>query len=222
MSTFHSQPEIVPMFRLFQVNRDRTAFRNAVRRRYRRGTLLRLLKAPDAEARCAALAAIGETCRFRATMPVSNLLRDKDRRVRWMAKRTVRRLRFRVGTPQQRQMLRQIRFCNRDELFWRAYELASTLTTEAPEIAETWMQRALALMGLATIGQQVSFTEIADCIFQTMCRNPHHFEAVLCLGSLHALEGDTGDSRKARQLYRRSLRIYPRYRLAVLALKELG
>jgi tetratricopeptide (TPR) repeat protein len=193
-------PLLVLWYERFLSDHDAQAFAHAVSLRYAPGTLERMLIGGDRYARRAAVLALGMIGDFSSNSAVGKALVDGDRGVRTLAENSIRSLWLRIGTPEQRGILRKIVDLNRRKDYQPAIELATKLIHECPWIAEAWCQRGTAYFHRAQYDQA-----IRDCN-QALEINPFHFTAAAGIGQCFLL---LNNITAALDAFRRALRLNP-------------
>jgi tetratricopeptide (TPR) repeat protein len=174
MSEAHSGSLLVEYFKEFLANRDVDAFRHRVAARYNEGTLGRLVAgSPDPSARRAGVLALGILGSFdQSNAVLGKALADDDLAVRGMAEDALWAVWFRASTPENNQMLEQVRHAISRERLDEAEHLATRLIAEAPDFAEAYNQRAFAYFLQGRLDESA-----ADCQ-QVLTRNPFHIGAI--------------------------------------------
>ena len=125
---------------------------------------------------------------------------DPDRGVRALAESGIRSLWCRVGSANQRRQLGLIIRMNSSHRFADAVSRATQLIDEAPWLAETWNQRAIAYFSLGRHEDS-----IRDCQ-QALELNPYHFGAASGMGQCYL---HLNDRVGALECFRRALRLNP-------------
>jgi tetratricopeptide (TPR) repeat protein len=177
-------------------------FKKSVAARYDQSTLERLLHAPVAEVRQAAVLALGLTGTMQANEALAARLHDEDPAVAEMAADALWSLWFRADLPgnnEELQRLMQMELTDPDA----AVILAGfdALVRQAPRFAEAYNQRAIVYF---RIGE---FTKsIADCE-RVLRLNPYHFGAASGMAQCFMKQKKL---RAALRTYRRANRINPR------------
>jgi tetratricopeptide (TPR) repeat protein len=176
-------------------------FKRAVEARYFENTLERLLLAPDAEARQAALLALQLTGSIHVNASVAKRLHDEDLTTRQMAVDALWSIWRRADTPDNNHELRRLMRLMADD--GNPEEVLSgfeALVKKAPRFAEAFNQRAVFhyLRGDYT-------KAIADCE-KALRLNPFHFGAAGGMGKCFMKQKKL---RAALRIYRRANRINP-------------
>jgi tetratricopeptide (TPR) repeat protein len=193
---------LLDYFARFVADRDVEAFQKRVSARYNEGTLCRIVSgSPDTAARRAAVLALGLSGTFeQSNAALGKALRDPDVAVRSMAEDALWAVWFRAGTPEQNQMLGQVRLSiGRRELDLGERQ-ASRLIEISPDFAEAYNQRAIIYFFQGRFAESVQ-----DCQ-SVLARNPYHFGAVSGMAQCQ-LQLDR--PRDALKTLRRALRLQP-------------
>lgn len=193
-------PLLVVWYERFLSDHDAQAFAHAVSLRYLPGSLERLLLSGERYARRAAVLALGMIGDYSSNSIVGSALVDGDRGVRTLAENSIRNLWLRVGTAEQRKLLRKIVDLNRRKDYQGAIELATRLIHECPWIAEAWCQRGTAYFHRGQYDHAVR-----DCN-QALEINPYHFTAAAGIGQCFLLKNNLN---AALDAFRRALRLNP-------------
>lgn len=193
-------PLLVVWYEQFLSDHDAQAFAHAVSLRYGSGSLERLLLSGDRYARRAAVLALGMIGDYSSNSVVGKAMVDGDRGVRTLAENSIRNLWLRVGTPEQRKLLRKIVDLNRRKDYQGAIELSTKLIHDCPWIAEAWCQRGTAYFHRAQYN-----LAIRDCN-QALEINPYHFTAAAGIGQCFLLMNNVS---AALDAFRRALRLNP-------------
>lgn len=173
-------------------------FRRSIEARYNEATLERLLFAPDAEVRQAAVLALG----FIGTMNINGALaaslHDDDPMVRHLTADALWTLWFRADTPENNRELQRLLRLNKtaDEVLAGLAQLIES----APRFAEAFNQRAIFLFRR---GEHAGAA--ADCE-RVLKLNPYHFGAASGLGQCYLRQKKP---RAALRAFRRALRLNP-------------
>jgi tetratricopeptide (TPR) repeat protein len=192
-------------------------FKKAVERRYIQGTLLRLLAQGDAEARRAAVLALGLTSSMRANAAVAARLRDADPEVRRLAADALWALWFRADAPDNNaELQRLMRLSATPDLVPEQLLNGFTaLIQRAPNFAEAYNQRAILYFRLGDLRRAIQ-----DCE-RVLKLNRHHFGAASGLAQCFVKQNRL---RAALRAYRRAYRIHPHLggiRQAIQSLERL-
>jgi tetratricopeptide (TPR) repeat protein len=174
-----------------------SAFRKQVGRRYTEGTLQRLLQAPEAEARQAAVLALGLVGTMDSNRWLARRLHDGDDKVRQLASNALWAIWFRADSEDNNQELQRLsRLRDRN----KALAGLNALIDRAPRFAEAYNQRAI-LFFQAKLYDKA----IADCE-TVLALNPCHFGAQVgmaqCLMQLRR-------HKAALRAFRKTLRLHP-------------
>jgi tetratricopeptide (TPR) repeat protein len=174
-----------------------TAFRKQVSRRYTEGTLQRLLQTPEAEARQAAVLALGLLGTMDSNRWLARRLHDADDKVRQLASNALWAIWFRADSEDNNQELQRLaRLRDRN----KALSGLNALIDRAPRFAEAYNQRAI-LFFQAKLYEKA----IADCE-TVLALNPCHFGAQVglaqCLMQLRR-------HKAALRAFRKTLRLHP-------------
>lgn len=195
-----AEPVLVSLYRQYLDDEHAASFISAVAERYTLATLERLAEYGPRVTRRAAMLALGFIAPFESNAVLGRGLHDEDRGVRLLAENGIRDLWCRIGTAEQRGLLKSImREINSEQLV-DAVRHSNELIQEAPFFAEAWNQRAIAYF-------QMGYYEVSarDCQ-QALELNPYHFPAAIGLANCY-LELDEGLSALAS--FRHALRINP-------------
>ena len=173
------QPVLARNYQRYLDDQDAAALIDAVAQIYTVGTLQRLAENGNTIHRRAAILSLGMVGDFSCNATLGRALHDKDRCVRLLADDGIRRIWQRVGSAQERTLLRSTTRLNDCGEHGLALEETNDLLAAAPHIAEAWNQRAIAHYRLNR------FEEAAFDAFQALELNPYHFLAASCLGHCH-------------------------------------
>jgi Flp pilus assembly protein TadD len=179
---------------------DVEGFRRRVRSRYSEATLGRLCVGGDVTARRAAVVSIGLIGTMESNAVVAASLADDDPAVRELAERALWSIWFRADSPEHNATLDQIAHQITRGQTGAAIELSTTLIARAPEFAEAYNQRAIALFAEGRFADSA-----ADCR-QVLELNPFHIGA---LGGLAQCYMRLGDRSRALATYRRASELQP-------------
>jgi tetratricopeptide (TPR) repeat protein len=172
-------------------------FKQEVKARYSEGTLQRLVAGPNAEARRAAVVALGLVGTMGSNKAVAQRLHDGDAQVRQLATDALWALWFRAGSDAQNQELQRImRLRDPDE----ALQGFQALIKKAPKFAEAYNQRAILWFRLEEYQKS-----IADCE-ATLKLNPYHFGAQGGMGQCYM---KLRKPRGALKAFKAALRLNP-------------
>lgn len=196
----HPAALLVDYFDTFLRDQDIEGFRQSVLARYNEGTLGRLAESGGIKARRAAVLALGLVGGYSANSAVGERLRDPDPVVRDLAINALWAIWFRADTEENNRLLEEVRDLINRERFHEAVKQATDLIERAPNFAEAYNQRAIALFFLN------QFAESAEDCRQTLHRNPYHVGALAGLGRCY-MELDRRED--ALATYLRALQIQP-------------
>ena len=202
MSEEHAGSLLVEYFKKFLEDRDMEAFRDRVAARYNEGTLGRILAgSPAVAARRAAVVSLGLLGSFeQSNAALGRSLKDSDAAVRGMAEQALWTVWFRADTPENNQLLDQVRNSIRSEQFKEAETLATRLIQLAPNFAEAYNQRAIIYF------QQGRFADSVQDCRQVLRRNPYHFGAI---SGMAECQLRLNRSRDALKTLRQGLKLQP-------------
>jgi tetratricopeptide (TPR) repeat protein len=176
-------------------------FKRSVVQRYGEATLQRLLRWQNAEARQAAVLALGLVGTMKMNPSLAACLHDEDATVRRLAGEAMWSVWFRADTPQNNVELQRIVLMRLDEvgpdMILADYQ---ALLKKAPRFAEVYNQR-----GILQFRCGVYSRAVADCE-RALRLNPHHFGAASGLGQCFLKQKKL---RAALRSFRRALRINP-------------
>lgn len=170
------QPVLARNYQRYLDDQDSAALIDAVSQIYTVGTLQRLSENGNTIHRRAAVLSLGMVGDYSCNTTLGRALHDSDRCVRMLADDGIRRIWRRVGSAQERTLLRTIIRLNDCGEHGLALEESNHLLATAPNIAEAWNQRAISHYRLNR------FEEAAFDSFQALELNPYHFLAASCLG----------------------------------------
>lgn len=193
-------PVLVIYYNRYLTNSDCAMFVKRVARRYSCATLERIASMGDCVARRAAVLGLSLLGDYSSNSVLGRALVDRDRGVRTIAESGIRELWCRVGSGQQREMLRDVADLNDERRHSEAARLATELIHNSPWIAEAWCQRGTAHYHL---GQYDA--AIRDC-HQALEINPYHFTAAAGMGQCYMLQDNPV---AALEAFRRALRLNP-------------
>ena len=151
-------------------------FIKSVSRHYTVETLERLAQCGGVVSRRSAVLALGFLASYKSNPIIAAALCDSDRAVRLLAEHGIRQVWFRDGSAQQQKQLQAIARLNQTLQFQQVINQATHLIDSAPEIAETWNQRAIAYFNLDRFEES-----LVDCQ-QSLNRNPYHYSAIVGKG----------------------------------------
>ncbi len=176
-------------------------FKRAVEARYNEGTLERLLEAPDAEVRQAAVLALGLLGSLAVNASLARRLHDEDPTVRALADEALWGVWFRGDNADHSEELQRLIRLRVAEQTAASVEAAFTaLIRKAPRFAEAYNQRAVFYFRRGNLAKA-----IADCE-KVLKLNPFHFGAASGLGQCFLRQKKL---RAALRTYRRAARINP-------------
>ncbi len=193
-------PILVKFYHQYLDEQDSAIFVQKVGRRYTCATLERVLFVGDRIARRGAALALGFMGDYGSNSVMGRALVDRDRGVRTIVENGIRDLWCRVGSREQRLMLRTVTRHNQTKDYEQAVDVASDLIHKSPWIAEAWCQRGTAYYHL---GQYDA--AIRDC-HQALEINPYHFTALAGMGQCYLLQENPISALEA---FRRALRLNP-------------
>ena len=179
---------------------DSAGFISTVAKHYTVGTLERMVRCGSSLSRRGAVLALGFIGQFGSNAVLGRAMRDRDRAVRVLAENAIREVWFRDGSDAQRQQLAIAVRLNTAQQFHEATELATQLIDEAPQFAEAWNQRAIALFHLRR------FKEAANDCHQTLELNSYHFGAALGMAHCYL---ELGEGFAALEYFRRAFDMNP-------------
>jgi len=174
MSEEYGGSLLVDYFKAFLKDQDLETFRARVEARYTEATLCRILAGSrNATARRAGVLSLGILGSFEGSNPVlGRALADSDPIARAMAEDALWAVWFRADSPENNQMLDQVRVLIGRQQFKEAEALATHLIAIAPNFAEAYNQRAFAYFLQGRLAESAS-----DCE-RVLTRNPFHIGAV--------------------------------------------
>ena len=176
-------------------------FKRAVAARYYESTLERLLDAPDADTRQAAVLALGLMGTIKTSPTVASCLHDDDESVRKIATESLWAIWQRGDSTENNQELqRLIRMTAKGDDAVAILAGFDALLKKAPRFAEAYNQRAIVHFKRGDYAQA-----IRDCE-KAMRLNPHHFGAASGMGQCFMKQKKL---RAALRIYRRANRINP-------------
>ncbi len=184
-------------------------FKKQVLARYTEGTLIRLLDNKLAEARKAALFALGLLGTMEANSPMARLLHDGDNDVADMATASLWNLWFRADSEENNTELQKAtRIRDRE----KALECMTNLINKAPDFAEALNQRAIIYFRMKQYEDS-----IADCQ-RALDLNPWHFGAQVGMAQSFM---KMKKHRSALKAFRNTLKIHPRMEGVADAIRTL-
>ncbi len=196
----HESALLVAYYETLMQDRDVESFEALVTARYTEGTLGRLLQSGEVQARRAAALALGLFGSFEINATLAGALKDEDRGVRELALKSLWSIWFRADLPENNQTLEQVADLISNGRLEQAEALATRLIQRAPNFAEAYNQRAIALFARERYAESA-----ADCR-ATLQHNPYHIGALSGLGQCY-LRLDQRD--EALATFRRALKLQP-------------
>jgi tetratricopeptide (TPR) repeat protein len=198
----HAGSLLVDYYEEFLRDRDLDQFRERVVARYTEGTLGRALgSSPSITARRGAVLALGVIGSFeQSNAALGRALRDSDAVVRTMAEAALWAVWFRADSPENNQVLEEVRLLIGHRRPDAAVSLATRLIQRTPNFAEAYNQRAIALF------IQGQFQESAADCQRVLQLNPYHFGA---LGGLVQCQLQLTQPHEALRTMRRALWLQP-------------
>ncbi len=193
-------PVLNELYQQYLVDQDPAAFIHRTSGRYTVATLARLAAIGDRLVRRAAVLALGYVADYESNATLGRALNDSDRGVRLLAENGIRAIWCRVGSSNQRQRLARLMTLNNSQQAIAALREATSLTRDAPWLAEAWNQRAIAHFSLNRYEESVR-----DCR-QALEINPYHFAAAAGMGQCYL---KLGDRPHALEALRRALGLNP-------------
>jgi tetratricopeptide (TPR) repeat protein len=172
-------------------------FKQEVKARYTEGTLQRIAGGPAAEARRAAVLALGLTGSMTSNKIVAQRLHDEDGTVRQLAADALWALWFRADNEANTRELQRITHMRDPE---EALEAFADLLKKAPKFAEAYNQRAILYFRLEEYQKSIT-----DCE-RVLKLNPFHFGAQAGIGQCHM---KMRKPRGALKAFKAALRINP-------------
>ena len=170
------RPILVTLYHRYLETEDTADFVRAVSKHYLLSTLSRLAAGADHVSRRAAIMAVGFLGDYSHNAVLGRALVDRDRGVRLLADSGIRQLWRRDGNRTQQDKLSRICRLNQNDQYADAIREAAALIEEAPWLAESWNQRAIAYFAAQR------FEEAANDCHQTLELNAYHFGAAVGLG----------------------------------------
>ena len=191
---------LVEYYETFLKDQDLDTFRQRVSSRYTEADLSKLAAGNDNQAKRAAILGLGQLGTMKVNEMVAQALADPDPVVRALAADSLWSIWFRADSAENNATLERVRLLiGRDEAK-EAEELATKLIARAPNFAEAYNQRAIALFA------QGRFADSAGDCRRVLERNPVHFGALSGLGQCYLR---MGDRRGALDTFRRALKLQP-------------
>lgn len=193
-------PILVKYYHEYLDEQDSATFIKNVARRYTCASLERVSAMGDRIARRGAVLALGFMGDYSSNAVMGRALVDRDRGVRTIAENGIRDLWCRVGSREQRLMLRTIIRLNQSKDYQRAVDLATDLIHESPWIAEAWCQRGTAYYHLGQYDAAIRDSH------QALEINPYHYTSAAGMGQCYLLQDNPVS---ALESFRRALRLNP-------------
>jgi len=200
MSDAVRSPVLHELYQQYLVDQDTAAFIHRTTGRYTVATLARLAAIGDRIVRRAAVLALGYVADYEANAVLGHALNDQDRGVRLLAENAIRAVWCRIGSSNQRVRLARVISLNNGQQAIAALREATSLTRDAPWLAEGWNQRAIAHFSLNRYDES-----IRDCR-QALEINPYHFAAAAGMGQCYL---KMGDKPHALESFRRAIGLNP-------------
>ena len=191
---------LVGYYEAFLRDQDIEAFRRNVSARYNEGTLARLLRAGEVQARRASVLALGLFGGFGSNAAVARGLRDADPTVRTLADNALWAIWFRADSAENNEALDRIRSLVNRRRFDDAVDDADRLIARAPGFAEAYNQRAIARFFRGEFAESVE-----DCKL-VLEHNPYHTGALAGMGQCLIQLGRRDEAIKT---FRRALKLQP-------------
>jgi tetratricopeptide (TPR) repeat protein len=193
-------PLLNEIYQQYLVDQDSAALVRKISERYTIGTLERIMVDGPRISRRGAVLALGLVGDYSSNAVLGRAMIDEDRGVRTLAESGIRSLWCRAGNANQRRKLGIVIRMNSSHRFEDAVRRATDLIEEAPWLAETWNQRAIAYFSQGRFDDS-----IRDCQ-QTLELNPYHFGAASGMGQCYL---HLNDRVGALECFRRALRLNP-------------
>jgi tetratricopeptide (TPR) repeat protein len=193
---------LVDYFHKLLEDRNFETFRDRVTTQYTEEMLCRILvNSPAVTARRAAVVSLGFAGGFeRSNAALGRALRDSDVTVRKLAEDALWSVWSRADTPENNQVLQEVKQLIGSGQLRRAETLANRLITAAPGFAEAYNQRAIIYFLLGR------FAESARDCQHVLSRNPYHFGA---LGGLAQCQMQLNKPSEALKTLRYALKLQP-------------
>lgn len=183
--------------RIARVRAALETYKKKVAERYTEGTLNRLLRSSNTQARRAAVLALGLTGTMSSNAAVAERLHDHDRVVGQLAADALWALWFRADSDENNQELQRLmRLRDRD----KALAGFDALIARAPAFAEAYNQRAIVYFRKKEYQKS-----IADCE-KVVELNPYHFAAYAGMGQAYMR---LNRPRSALKAFRHALKVNP-------------
>ncbi len=193
-------PLIVELYEAYLVDQVSADFVKGVSQRYTIATLERLARQGRRTARRGAVLGLSFLGDYESNATLGHALIDRDRSVRTLAENGIQSVWFRVGSENQRQVLRTISRLNRSKQYDEAMQEATDLIHQSPWLAEAWNQRGLAY------SHKGDFASSIRDRHQALEINPYHFVAAAGMGSCYLRQENRI---AALESFRRALRLNP-------------
>jgi tetratricopeptide (TPR) repeat protein len=199
-----------------QFRKSLLKYKRAVEARYNEATLERLLQSQLAEARQAAILALGMIGSIYTNPNVAKSLHDEDPIARQLAEHALRSIWLRADSPENnRELHRLMELVAQDDNADEILAGFDALILKAPRFAEAFNQRAIFHFVRGDYARA-----IRDCE-KTLRLNPHHFGAAAGMGQCFMKQKKL---RAALRSYRRANRINPnldKIRETILSLERM-
>ncbi len=193
-------PLIVQLYDAYLVDQHSATFIKDVAESYTIATLERLARWGRRKARRSAVLGLGFLGDYESNAALGRALTDRDRGVRTMAENGIQSVWFRVGSENQRQMLRATSRLNRSKQYDEAIHQATKLIHQSPWLAEAWNQRGLAYLHKGDLEGSIRDRH------QALEINPYHFIAAVGMGECYLRQENR---LAALESFRRALRLNP-------------
>lgn len=193
-------PALVDYYNDFIKTQELDTFTQRILARYTENSLSKLLESDKAEARRAAVLAIGLTGSMQSNAALAGRFKDTDVVVRAYAERAIWMLWNRADSAENNAELEKVHSLISEERFEEAVKRASALVEKSPQFAEAWNQRAIAHFIQGDLEKSV-----ADCR-EVLKRNPYHF------GAMSGMAGclmKMGKLNEALEVFHQQLKIQP-------------
>ncbi len=194
------EPVISRFYNQYLNDENSASFIMQVATRYTNATLERLTLSQSRTTRRAAVLALGFLGDYSSNAIFGRALHDEDRGVRVLADNGIREVWMRSGSIPQRQELSIIARLNDSHQHEEAIIRVEELIEEAPWIAESWNQRAIALFRMER------YEESANDCHQTLELNAYHFGAAVGMAHCYL---ELCDAFAALDNFRRAVKLNP-------------
>lgn len=191
---------LVDYYQTYLDDADVDDFRSRVSTRYAEPTLARLVRSPDAQARRAAVLALGLTGTMASNAVLASALEDDDEAVRELATEGLWSVWFRADTAENNAALKRVAGLISAGRIDEAEQAATRLILRAPGFAEAYNQRAITLFA------EERYAESASDCRRALELNPYHIGA---LGGLAQCALRLGDRDTALEAFRKALKLQP-------------